>query len=98
MIVLLSTVAVALLLNIWATLYLSRVSGLTRHQRTIQVAIIWLFPIVGAVIVYSVNRELERQAAPASTFPKSQISDQEVINQALARSGSSDSFSSSHHD
>ena len=95
MIPLFSVITIAVVLNIGATWYLLRVPGLTREQRAAQCALIWLVPVIGAAIVYLVNRELARQAERTSTFPKSQISKNEAIDHVLARGGPSDSLSNS---
>lgn len=44
------------LVNVAATVAVIRDSGLTRHQRVLQVALIWAIPVLGAVVTFLFRR------------------------------------------
>jgi hypothetical protein len=51
---------VALATNVWATVLVMRDSLSEPSQRTVQLLMVWVLPIVGAVIVFAVHRSVEK--------------------------------------
>ena len=43
-------------LNVIVSIYVSRLSTVTRTQKLLQVGIVWLVPLVGALVVYFFHR------------------------------------------
>ncbi len=58
----------------WVTSLVIRSAALERHQKIIQIALAWLIPALGAVVVHLVNREQEGGSArPKASGAEPQI-------------------------
>ena len=71
---LISLVAV-LWLNIKATIAVQRDHLSGQNQRLMQLALVWLLPVIGAVIVLAVNRPAEKATRKYREPPESGIDD-----------------------
>jgi hypothetical protein len=82
MIVLLAIAGVAALgLDVLATYALVRAEDLDQSQRYAQLALVWLIPIVGALVVLTVRREALRAPERRADVPES--SDDNAIDMAM---------------
>jgi hypothetical protein len=58
--------AFALVFQIWVTVRLWRIDWFERTEKVAQSKLIWLLPILGAVMVYSVIADEEEPRGPTS--------------------------------
>lgn len=80
--VILGTLALAA--NVVATWLLLRAEELETSQKLAQLALVWLVPIIGAVVVIAVRRESMRAYKPESSFPSSNITNNDAIDLAIS--------------
>ena len=64
-------------LNAWASSALIRDNAVSGRQRTIQLVLVWLLPIVGALATISIRKTQARNAAP-SVLAESSVPDQSI--------------------
>ena len=65
----LAAIAIVLWLSIKATVVIARDGLMEGRQKALQLALVWLLPLIGAILVLAVNRPLE---APSRKYRKRQ--------------------------
>ena len=65
----LAAFAILLSLNIKATVVIVHDELLERGQKAAQLATVWVFPLIGAILVFAINRQRE---APSHKYRESQ--------------------------
>lgn len=63
-----SFLLVAVAFQVWVTLRLWRIDWFERTEKVAQSKLIWLLPILGAVMVYSVIADEDEPRGPTSHF------------------------------
>jgi hypothetical protein len=67
-------------LNCWSTVTVARDATLTKLQKALQVLLIWLLPILGAVAIMSVRHFASRQKDRASADSSLVVADKNYID------------------
>jgi hypothetical protein len=55
----LAALVILLALNLWATRKVVSDEAITKQQRRAQLAIVWLLPLLGALVVFGIHRATE---------------------------------------
>ena len=87
----LAFVTLAVVINSAGTIGVARDQLLTSSQRFAQILLIWLMPVVGAIVTLAVRRAQKQNASPTNSEPWTTISDNQAIDYALSQNNSSES-------
>ncbi len=64
-----AALSIPIALNVWATRLVLRDPLITKHQRQSQLTLIWLLPLVGALLVLAVHRKEENPSRTHRSEP-----------------------------
>lgn len=87
-------IVLSVVLSCIATVGVARDVALTKAQRVAQLVIVWLVPIVGAIVTTAVRRTQQSPRGRKAGEPWTAISDGQAITMALSQPGTE----ASHHD
>jgi hypothetical protein len=92
-----STLSAALFgLNVYATYAIARDRALSAKQKAIQMSVVWLFPLVGAVFTIAI-RGAQSESGPRLD-PSNEMSTEQSVDMSLARDHDAGLADHSRHD